>query len=107
LKYILKKDLPFAKAGSEVVVEFGYSIELDYSVVIRKSFDFTRSTEKIIIKKENYNEWIGEAKSPREFNLWLDNEGNPTAGQKEEGCFTWIEGRELTREKIKVREVLE
>ena len=97
MKYKLKRDLPFAKAGDNVEVNPGGCIPFaNYS-------SGTFSTSEEYIDKLIKEGWIEEVK-PREWELWLDKDGCVTATSKE--CCIPIHVGNICKEIIKVREVL-
>ena len=100
MKYRLKKDLPFAKAGTTVVVG-GHTqyISVDGLTIGDNSNQSRRPNISDLI----VTGWIEEVKA-REFELGLDKDGCVTATSKE--CCIPIHVGNICKEIIKVREVL-
>jgi hypothetical protein len=84
-KYILKKDLPFAKAGAEVIFESGivfnsisqdrFMVKVDDTIgqYSYRFIGYVAEIERLI--KEG---WIEEVKEPRMIEIHYDKEGRIT-----------------------------
>ena len=114
MKYRLKKDLPFAKAGAEVIVNLALGVCVEYDGFIADSDGLNlKNTRKYYIGDlyELLNEgWIEEVK-PREFEITFADGGYITrvrelnADNEIINPQFYSDNRKNTT--IKVREVLE
>ena len=98
MKYKLKRDLPFAKAGAEVKIISVYSNEFPHSFyTLSIKGDLIKDWYRIEIPKDRFTEWIEEAK-PRDWYAVVQ-------GDSIYGCES--DNYPSNTSKIKVREVLE
>jgi len=73
MKYLLKKDLPFAKVGDVICLE---SENYEYKrIFLPRNLGKIIKNPFCIIHNDEIDEWLGEVK-PREWNLILDFSGN-------------------------------
>ena len=113
MKYKLKRDLPFAKAGAEVKIISVYSNEFPHSFyTLSIKGDLIKAWYRIEIPKDRFTEWIEEVK-PRE---WYEIQGTIESDFWGYRFHSYKEAAEYMDKKsynlkyysiIKVREVLE
>lgn len=110
MKYRLKKDLPFAKAGTEIWVDNLWDGWIDAKVYAPTLMTNEYRWEKIMLGKISALEaegWIEEVK-PREFwvELKQDSYGNWKVNDVSENK-DWLHEENTLYKSIKVREVIE
>ena len=95
MKYKLKKDLPFAKAGTEIGIEKDQTSTKD-AILIRAG------GEIYAIPRDDMGLWI-EKVEPREWDLYIDK----VTGRPCNCTMCLLMPRDPDSEKIRVREVIE
>ena len=101
MKHRLKKDLPFAKAGTEVEI-----INSAINILTIKPVNAKTEYPICDIPREVKAEWI-EGVKPREWTLLKAHNGQIANATEGFGMFNSSEKFAGISEKIKVREVLE
>ena len=81
-KYILKKDLPFAKAGTEVRIYTDLESEIDSIDILDNRVEISNMSDKQLLNEG----WIEEVK-PREFYINKTKSGELFAYYKEENAI--------------------
>ena len=105
MRNILKKDLPFAKAGDEIVklsscttMDFYGSTSITHHFAIAKNKSLT-----FRVDGSEYDKWIGEIQVPREYYVYVDRNNILCAVSSKSDC-NFLDNLNWTE--IKVREVL-
>ena len=103
-KYILKKDLPFAKAGTGVKIVFNANYSYDLVTIPNQHLS---GEQTIKINKDETENWVEEVK-PREWNL-IVSPGRPNIAFENIhlAMYEADEIKDNPVEIVKVREVIE